>query len=96
MNNSNKTPIATITVLCNPKTVKRIALTCKNLHRWTELIPQEVHDSALLCRLECPTCGAAYILQNHQFTREEDFVYGGQQENGTDGTTGFRKFRFDA
>ena len=65
----NNKPINMIIVLCDPKRVQRIALTCKCDNKWTELIPQELHDSELIAQFECPKCGQLYRLHRHQLIR---------------------------
>lgn len=87
----NDKPITCITVLCDPKRVHRIALTCRCTRRWTELIPAEVHDSQLICQFTCPACGQHYILRDHQFIKEDEFNAGRQVNTAPVG-----KFQFDA
>ena len=68
MDNHNK-PISMIVVLCNPKTIQRIAITCQCAKRWIELVPKELHDSDMIAQFECPACSTLYHLYHKQLKR---------------------------
>jgi len=68
------TPINILTVLCDPRRVRHIAITCRCGRRWVELIPAELHDSQLTAALDCPSCGQRYTLRDKQLTRMEDYT----------------------
>lgn len=56
-------------VLSDPKRIQRIAITCRCSLRWIEFIPQELHDSDLICRFTCSRCATQYVLYHKQLKR---------------------------
>lgn len=79
-NNRNGRPINMIVVLCDPRRVQTIALTCRCKRRWTEAVPQELHDSEMICQFECPDCHTLYRLHNKQLSRVGGDYAGREQE----------------
>lgn len=73
-------PITMITVLCDARRIQRIALTCRCAHKWVELVPQELHDSDMIARFACSSCGQEYDLHHKQLTRVT------KTENNNDGS----------
>lgn len=53
-----------INIICDPKKVQTIAIKCRCGNRWTEKIPQELHDSNLTAQFIC-RCGREFYLRNH-------------------------------
>ena len=70
-----KKPINVIVVLCDPSKMQRIALTCRCGHRWTEVIPQELHDSDMIAQFECPKDSTIYHLHHKQLHRSQGGNY---------------------
>lgn len=62
-------PVNFIAVLCDPRRVQRIAITCRCSLRWIEFIPGELHDSDLIARFTCPRCDTEYDLHHKQLHR---------------------------
>ena len=75
----DRKPINCITVLCDPRRVQRVAITCRCGHRWVELIPAELHDSDMTAEFEC-YCGQRYHLHNKQLHRVMEDTNGTKQE----------------
>jgi hypothetical protein len=83
MANNNKT-INMIVVLCDPRRVQNIALTCRCGLRWIEHIPQELHDSDMTAQFECEKCHTLYRLHHHKLQRvEEDVLRDPEQQEFT-------------
>jgi len=72
----SRKPVNMIDVLCDPRRVQRIALTCRCGRRWVEYIPQELHDSDMTAQFECIACHTLYHLYHHQLRRvKEDALH---------------------
>lgn len=68
-------PTNVLSVLCDASHVQTIAITCRCGKRWTERVPQEIHDSTMTVQFECVVCHTLYHLKNKQLNRvKEDAV----------------------
>ncbi len=59
-------PINIITVLCDPRRMKTIAINCRCGNRWTERIPEELHESSMGALFVCTKCQREHILKDKQ------------------------------
>jgi uncharacterized C2H2 Zn-finger protein len=72
--------INAIVVLCDSKTIQRVAITCRCETRWIELVPKELHDSDMIAQFECPKCGTLYRLHHKQLKRVQEDAHDRQQK----------------
>lgn len=80
MDSNKHKPVNMIVVLCDPRRVQRVAITCRCSLRWIEFIPQELHDSDMICQFECQRCHTLYRLHNKQLSRVKEDNNGREQE----------------
>jgi predicted RNA-binding Zn-ribbon protein involved in translation (DUF1610 family) len=90
------TPINVITVICDSRRMKNIRIACRCGRAWEEKIPQELHDSEMIAKFNCPTCGRVHMLKNHvlKSMSKEDFHDKFHQEDST--TFGIQRPGYDA
>ena len=63
-----------IKVMCDSRHVQTVAITCRCGNRWIERIPQELHESSMICCFQCIRCQTQYLLRNKVLIRvKEDY-----------------------
>jgi hypothetical protein len=80
---NNDRCINLVRVLCDSRRVQTIAITCRCGNRWTERIPQELHESTMICCFECIRCSTQYLLRDKVLIRVKEDIDDQQQTVNT-------------